>query len=284
MIPADFEYVRARTLKEAVTALAKGDGAKLIAGGHSLIPLLRFRLASPSILIDVAGLEELKGVEAKGRSVRIGAGSTYREVLEAPVIAERYPVLIEAVSTIGDLQVRNAGTVGGAIAHADPASDLPAVLLALDATLNVRSKNGKRSIAAKEFFQGAFTTAIKDDEVLVDITLPAPPKKSGMAYVSFEQQASGYALAAAAAIVTRSRKTISSAIVTIAGVSDRPYFADVSGVVGTHGEEADLDRAVAGVTAGVTVSSDLHASTEYRTQLAKTAAKRAISVAYDRAG
>jgi carbon-monoxide dehydrogenase medium subunit len=182
------------------------------------------------------------------------------------------------------LQVRNAGTVGGSIAHADPASDLPAVLLALDATFNLRSKAGKRSVGVKEFFQGAFTTAIKDDEILVDIILPAPPKKAGMAYVSFEQQASGYALAAAAAIVTRSRKTISNALVTIAGVSDRPYIADVAGVVGTHGEDSDLDRAVAGVTNGVTVSSDIHASTEYRTQLARTAAKRALALAYDRAG
>ncbi len=284
MIPANFDYIRARTLKDAVNALAKGGGAKLIAGGHSLIPLLRFRLAQPGTLIDIGGLDELKGIETKGRSVRIGGASTYREVQDAAVIAERYPLIIEAVSTIGDLQVRNAGTVGGSLAHADPASDLPAVLLALDATFNLRSKAGKRSVAAKDFFQGAFTTVIKEDEILVDITLPAPPKKAGMAYVSFEQQASGYALAAAAAVVTRSRKTISSAIVTIAGVGDRPYFANVSSAVGTHGEEKDLDAAVAGVTAGVTVNGDVHASAEYRTHLAKTAAKRAIAAAYDRAG
>jgi carbon-monoxide dehydrogenase medium subunit len=284
MIPETFDYIRAKSVREALGLLAKGDGAKAIAGGHSLIPLLRFRLAQPATLVDVGGLAELKGVDLKGRSARIGAATTYRELLDSTELGERYPMLAEAVRTIGDLQVRNAGTVGGSLAHADPASDLPTVMLALDAAFVLRSKADKRTVPAREFFKGAFTTAIKDDELLIEIILPAPPKKAGMAYVTFEQQASGYALAAAAASVTRSRRTVSSALVAIGGVADRPYLADVGSLVGTHGEDADLDQAVSGLVSDLTVNSDVHASAAYRTHLAKVAAKRAIAAAYDRAG
>ena len=284
MIPAGFEYARAKSLREATNALAAGDGTKVLAGGHSLIPLLRFRLAQPGKLLDIGDLAELKGVDAKGRGLRIGAGASYRDVLDSALAAERYPLLAEAVHGIGDLQVRNRGTLGGGLAHADPASDLPAVMLALDASFELRSKSGKRSVAAREFFKGPFTTAMREDELLVEIVLPAPPKKAGMAYVSFEQKASGYALAGAAAIVTRSRKTIATATVALTGVGDCAYLADVSGAVGSQGDNAALSAAVANVTAGVTVNGDIHASTEYRAHLARVAAKRAIALAYDRAG
>jgi carbon-monoxide dehydrogenase medium subunit len=283
MITAPFEYVRAKSLRDALNALASGE-SKLLAGGHSLIPMMRFRLAQPGKLIDIGGLEELKGIEAKGRGVRIGAGSTYRDLLDSSLLAERYPLIAEATRGIGDVQVRNRGTVGGGLAHADPASDLPAVMVALEATFNLRSKAGKRSVAAPEFFQSAFTTVMKEDEILVDIVLPPPPKKAGMAYVSFEQKASGYAIAAAAAIVTKSRKTITGARVAITGVGERAYLADVSGAVGTHGEDGQLDQAVAGVANGITVSSDIHASAKYRSHLARVAAKRAIALALSRAG
>jgi carbon-monoxide dehydrogenase medium subunit len=283
MISGNFDYVRAKSLRDALNAVATGEG-KLIAGGHSLIPLMRFRLAQPSKLIDIGFLEELKGIDVKGRGARIGAGATYRDVLDSELLAERYPLIVEATRTIGDVQVRNKGTVGGGLVHADPASDLPAVMVALEATFNLRSKAGKRSVAAPEFFKGAFTTVMKDDEILVDIVLPPPPKKAGMAYVSFEQKASGYSIAAAAAIVTKSRKTITGLTVAIAGVGERVYLADVSGAVGTHGDDAALDAAVAGVTRGITVNGDIHASAEYRGHLAKVAAKRAIALALSRAG
>ena len=207
MIAASFDYLRVKSLREALNAVATGEG-KLIAGGHSLLPLMRFRLAQPGKLIDIGFLEELKGIEPKGRGARIGAGSTYRDLLESALLAERYPLIVEATNSIGDVQVRNKGTVGGGLAHADPASDLPAVMVALEAIFNLRSKAGKRSVAAPEFFKSAFTTVMKDDEILVDIVLPPPPKKAGMAYVSFEQKASGSAIAAAAASVTTSRKTM----------------------------------------------------------------------------
>jgi len=283
MIAARFDYVRAKSLRDALNAVATGE-SKLIAGGHSLIPMMRFRLAQPGKLIDIGFLEELKGIAAKGRGARIGAGSTYRDLLDSALLAERYPLIAEATRTIGDVQVRNRGTVGGGLAHADPASDLPAVMVALEATFNLRSKAGKRSVAAPEFFKSAFTTVMQEDEILIDIVLPPPPKKSGMAYLSFEQKASGYAIAGAAAIVTKSRKTITGVTVAMTGVADRAYLADVSGAVGTHGDDAALETAVAGVANGVEVNGDIHASVEYRSHLARVVAKRAIALALSRAG
>ena len=160
MIPASFEYTRAASLRDALTALAQGGGAKVLAGGHSLIPMMRFRLAQPSRLIDIGRLSELKGIAEHRRGARIGALTSYREVLESELIRERFPLIAEATEGIGDLQVRNRGTIGGSLAHADPASDMPAIMVALDATFNLRSKRGKRNVPAREFFQGPFSTAL----------------------------------------------------------------------------------------------------------------------------
>ena len=284
MIPTGFDYARARSLRDALNALAAGDGTKVVAGGHSLLPLMRFRLAQPTKLVDIGQLAELQGVEAKGRKVRIGAGTTYRDLLESAVLRERYPLLVEATSSIGDLQVRNKGTIGGGLAHADPASDMPAVMLALDATFNLRSKTGRRSVAARDFFRSAFTTAMAEDELLIDIVLPAPPPKAGMAYVSVEQQASGYALAGAAALITRSRKTVKTATVAVTGVADRAFLADVGGVVGTSADPAALDAATERLTEGLEVNADIHASAAYRRHLARVVVKRAITAAYGRIG
>ncbi|MGE0555654.1 MAG: xanthine dehydrogenase family protein subunit M [Gemmatimonadales bacterium] len=284
MIPVGFEYERASSLREVMNALAKDDGTKLIAGGHSLLPMLRFRLAQPAKLLDIGGVQELKGIDATGRKTKIGSLVTYRELIESAEIAQRFPIIIEAALGIGDLQVRNLGTVGGGIAHADPASDMPALMLALSADLTLRSKGGKRSVPANEFFQGPFATAMRPDEVLAEIVLPPLPKGAGAAYVSIEQQASGYAMAGAAAVVTRSRKTVKTAVVALTGVSDCAYLADVSGVVGTHADQAALEAATARVTAGRDVNNDIHASSEYRAHLAGVVARRAIATAYGRAG
>ncbi|MGE0442580.1 MAG: xanthine dehydrogenase family protein subunit M [Gemmatimonadales bacterium] len=283
MIPAGFDYVRAKSVREALSALAAGD-SKLLAGGHSLIPLMRFRLAQPGKLVDIGGLDELRGISAKGKAVRIGAATTYRDILDDALIAERYPLMIEATLGIGDTQVRNRGTVGGGLAHADPASDMPAVMLALDATFNLRSKAGKRSVSAREFFQGPFETAMKEDELFYEIVLPAPPKKAGMSYVSFEQLASGYPIAAAAAVVTKSRKSIKTVTLALTGVGEKAYLANVPDAVGTHGDDAALDAALSAVADAVVVNSDVHASAEYRAHLARVAAKRAIQTALGRAG
>jgi carbon-monoxide dehydrogenase medium subunit len=283
VIPVGFDYTRAKSLREALNGLAAGD-AKLVAGGHSLLPLMRFRLAQPAKLIDIGDLEELRGIEAKGRSVRIGAATTYRDIADSTILAEKYPVIIEATLGIGDTQVRNRGTIGGGLAHADPASDMPAVMLALDATFNLRSKTERRSVPAREFFQGAFTTGLRDDELLYEIILPVPPRKAGMAYVSFEQKASGYPIAAAAAVVTRSRKTITAVTLALAGVGDKAYLADVPDTIGMHGDDPKLDAALSAVADSVVVNSDVHATAEYRAHLARIASRRAIQTAWERAG
>jgi carbon-monoxide dehydrogenase medium subunit len=283
MIPAEFDYVRATSVSDALTALAGGD-AKLIAGGHSLIPLLRFRLAGTARLVDIGGVAELKGIEERSGGIRIGAATTYRDILESP-LAAKYPLLVEATALIGDLQVRNCGTIGGALAHADPASDMAAVVLALDATLHFRSATGQRDVPARQFFKGVFTTAMKDGEILCDILFPPPPAKAGMAYACFEQMASGYPIAGAAAAVTANGKSIASATLAMTGVGDTAYLADTAALAGVAGDDAAaIDAALAGLTKGVSVNGDIHAPADYRAHLAKVAARRAIMAAFGRAG
>ncbi|HEU5303675.1 MAG TPA: xanthine dehydrogenase family protein subunit M [Gemmatimonadales bacterium] len=285
MIPTSFEYVRAESLKDALRALDDGNGTKVIAGGHSLLPIMKFRLAQPTRLVDISRLEDLKGISEKGRGARIGAGTTYREVLESKVLRERFPLIVEATHTIGDLQVRNRGTIGGSLAHADPASDMPAVMLALDATFNLRSKSGKRSVKAREFFQGPFTTALAGDELLTDIVLPPLPAGSGSAYLSHDHPASGYAIVAVAAVVALKRKTVSHAVAALTGVGETAFLArSVEGLIGTKGEPEALSQAAIAATAGKEVNGDTHAPAEYRRHLATVMTRRALATALERAG
>jgi aerobic carbon-monoxide dehydrogenase medium subunit len=284
MIPVSFDYVRAESLKDALKALSLGDGTKAIAGGHSLLPIMKFRLSQPPKLVDISRLEELKGVEEKGRGARIGAGTTYRELLESELLQQRFPLLTEATETIGDLQVRNRGTIGGSLAHADPVSDMPAVMLALDASFVLRSRKEKRSVRAKDFFQGAFTTALAEDELLTEIILPPLPAGAGSCYLSQDHPASGYAIAAAAAVVARRRNAVSYAVVALTGVGDMAYLVkSMEALIGTHGEETDLVRAAAGATSGIEVNGDIQAPAEYRRHLATVITRRALEVALERA-
>jgi carbon-monoxide dehydrogenase medium subunit len=284
MIPASFDYVRAESLKDALKALSFGDGTKAVAGGHSLLPIMKFRLAQPPRLVDISRLEELKGVEEKGRGVRIGAATTYRELLDSELLHQRFPLLTEATETIGDLQVRNRGTVGGSLAHADPVSDMPAVMLALDATFNLRSRRGKRSVKAREFFQGAFTTALAEDELLTEILLPPLPGGAGSCYLSHDHPASGYAIAAAATVVARKRKALSYAVAALTGVGDMAYLVkSMEGLIGTEGDDTSVAQAAEGATAGVEVTGDIHAPAEYRRHLATVITRRALEIALERA-
>ncbi len=284
MIPASFEYARAGSLREVLNALAAKDGTKLVAGGHSLIPMLKFRLAQPARLLDIAHIAELRGVSEYRRGARIGAGTTYRELMESDILRERFPLIGEVCRTIGDLQVRNRGTIGGAVAHADPASDMPAVLIVLDALINVRSKRGKRAIEARDFFQGAFTTALVEDELLTDIILPPSPRGAGSAYVSFAQAASGYAIVAAAAIVARTRKTVSHVEVALTGLGDVAHRVESTRqLVGTKAEPEVLDKVAAEAAAGIEIQGDIHAPAEYRRHLTAVAVRRALDAALARA-
>jgi carbon-monoxide dehydrogenase medium subunit len=285
MIPASFDYVRAESLREALKALDDRDGTKVIAGGHSLLPIMKFRLAQPSRLVDISRLEELKGIAEKGRGARIGAGTTYRELLESDLLRERFPLMVEATETIGDLQVRNRGTIGGGLAHADPASDMPAVMLVLDATFNLRSKSGKRSVKAREFFQGPFTTVLAEDELLTEIILPPLPAGSGSAYLSHDHPASGYAIVAVAAVVARKRKTVSHAVAALTGVGETAFLAkSAERLIGTKGEPEAISEAAVAVTAGVAVNGDSYAPADYRRHLATVITRRALATALERAG
>ena len=223
MIPTSFDYVRARNLNDALKAM--GKNSKVIAGGHSLLPLLRFRLAQPDRLIDIGQLPQLKGIKKAGGGLKIGAATTYRELLESKDVKALYPLIAEVTEHIGDLQVRNAGTIGGGLAHADPAADMPPVMLVLDATFALQSKGGKRSMPARKFFKGPFTTALKPNELLVEIQLPAPPKGAGTAYASFEQAASGYALAGAAVLIAVAKGMITRADLAFTGLADAPFWS-----------------------------------------------------------
>lgn len=284
MIPASFDYLRAGSLRDALAALAAGDGTKVLAGGHSLLPMMRFRLAQPARLVDIAGLPELQGIKEQRRGARIGAGTTYRDLLQSELLRDRFPILAECAEHIGDRQVRNRGTIGGGLAHADPASDMPAVMLALDATFNLRSKHGRRSVQAREFFHGPFSTALADDELLIDIVLPPLPKGAGAAYVSQEQAASGYPLAGAAVVVARTRRTLSYASAAFAGVSDRPWqIRSTELLLGTKAEPDVLAKVVGGALEGIEVNGDIHAPVEYRRHLAAVMLRRALDTALERA-
>ena len=286
MIPTSFDYVRAGSLKDALNALALGDGTKVISGGHSLLPIMKFRLAQPRRLVDISRIDELKGIAEKGRGARIGAGTTYRELLESELLRERFPLVVEATETIGDLQVRNRGTVGGSLAHADPASDMPAVMIAVDATFNLRSKGGKRSVKAREFFQGPFTTALADDELLTEIILPPLPSGAGSVYVSHDHPASGYAIVAVAAVVARKRKTVSHAVAALTDVGEVAFLCRSveEFLVGSQGEPAAIARVAAQATAGIEVNGDSYAPAEYRRHLAEVMTRRALTKALERAG
>jgi aerobic carbon-monoxide dehydrogenase medium subunit len=285
MIPTSFEYVRAESVKDALKVLSDGDGSKVIAGGHSLLPIMKFRLAQPPRLVDISRLDELKGIAEKGRGARIGAGTTYRELLESDLLRERFPIIVEATGTIGDLQVRNRGTIGGSLAHADPVSDMPAVMLAVDATFNLRSKRGRRSVKAREFFQGAFATALAEDELLTEIILPALPTGAGTAYLSHDHPASGYAIVGAAVVVARKRKAITHAVVALTGVGEIAYLLQsVGGLIGSNGEPDVVARVAGEATTGVEVNGDIYAPAEYRRHLATVITRRALQTALDRAG
>jgi carbon-monoxide dehydrogenase medium subunit len=287
MIPAAFEYTRPASLDEALRLLSANGGSKIIAGGQSLLPLLKLRLASAEKLIDIGRLAELKGVrQLPDRRMAVGAMTTYSELLDSPVKA--YGLLRDALPNIGDVQVRNRGTVGGSIAHADPASDLPACLLALDAEIVARSPGGERTIAATEFFRGAFETALKPGEVLTEVRLMGPRDDAGSAYASLEQPSSGYAIVGVAAVVIRGDASgpIRSSMVAITGVGDVAYRATAveNALNGSDGSAEAIVAAAAHATDGITVRGDIHADSAYRTAMAVVYTRRAIDAALARLG
>lgn len=285
MIPASFDYQRAATLDEAL-GLIGASGTKVIAGGMSLLPLMKLRLASPERLLDIGRLKELKGVRPleDGR-LAIGSLTTYAELADSP--ARHYGLLRDALPEIGDVQVRNRGTVGGAVAHCDPASDLPAVLLALDAEIVARSKRGERVIPVDGFFKGAFETDLAQDELITEIRLPGPRDDAGSAFRAMNQKASGYSIVGVAAVVIKEGgSVITRAGIALTGVGEAPYRAKAveAALIGTEGTAESIAAAAAHATDGVTVNGDIHADSAYRTAMAAVYTRRAIEAALGRLG
>ena len=286
MYPPDFEYYRARSIADAQKLLAAHPGAKLLAGGHSLVPLLKLRLAAPSALVDIGRIPDLRGISRQGDEIRIGALTTHAELAASEDLRHGAPALAEAAAAIGDPAVRNRGTIGGNIAHADPASDLPTVLVALDARMAAAGPKGERTIPADQFFTGIMTTALADDEILVTIRVPASTRGQGSAYEKFSHPASRYAVIGVAARVTLEDRKCSAARVAIGGLLPhaRRATAVEKALVGKAATAEALAAAAGQVTAdlGNDVTGDIYASAEYRASMAPVFIKRALATAVAR--
>jgi carbon-monoxide dehydrogenase medium subunit len=280
MIPATFEYQRASSLDDAIGALAGGD-AKVIAGGMSLLTLMKLRLARPARLVDIGRLDELRrvGPTADG-GFEVGALATYADVLASSPIG----ISRECVSGIGDVQVRNRGTVGGALSHADPASDLPALAMALDYSFVLRSARGERTVPADGFFTGAFTTAMAPDELLIKGVRGPLPAGAGGAYRKLQNPASGYSIVGVAAVVAAGGGSVTHARVALTGVGEAPYRAKAveAALLGSDGSAAAVAAAAEHAADGQTVNSDIHADREYRARMAVVFTRRAIEAALGR--
>lgn len=287
MIPAQFDYTRPASIEEALKILARQDpGTKVISGGMSLLPLLKLRLAEVGTLVDIGRLPELQGIrEGADGGVVIGSAVTYREVLESALVAERAPLLREIIEDIGDVQVRNRGTLGGSVAHADPASDIPAAVLALDAKLALRSVEGQLAGPVDGFFLGAFDTRLKPSQLLVEIRIPPMPAGCGSAYKQLTQPASGYSMVGVAAVVGWSAGAVSYARIAITGVGEVAYRAKgvEQALLGSDASAEAIAAAAARATEGQQVNSDIHADAEYRAAMAVVYTRRAIEAALARA-
>jgi carbon-monoxide dehydrogenase medium subunit len=277
VIPASFDYARPATLDEALRLLSR-PGAKALAGGMSLLPLLKLRVAHVDRLVDIGRLAELRGArQLDGGGYAIGALTTYDEFWAMRGV-QHFGLFRDAIPHIGDVQVRNRGTLGGAVAHADPNSDLPACLLAIDAHLGLRTSRGERVVALDGFYTGPFASGLEPDELVIDIRLPAPREDAGSAYASLDQAASGYALVGVAAVVLGD----GSARVAVTGVGEVPYRAKA--VEAALATGASFAEAAGHATDGQTVNSDIHADAEYRAAMAVVYCRRALEAAKARLG
>ena len=288
MFAADFEYYRAGSVAEARQLLAAHPGAKLLAGGHSLIPLLKLRLAAPAAVVDIGRVGELRGISNGGGALRIGALTTHAEIAASADVKAGAAALAEAAGQIGDPAVRNRGTIGGNVAHADPASDLPTVLAALGATFTVSGPGGERSLAAADFFQGMMATALGEHDILTAVNVPAVGAGGGSAYVKFSHPASRYAVVGAAAAVTAAGGTCASASVVVGGATAVPVrcAAVEAALAGQSLSAAAIAAAAAnaGGDLGDDLLGDVFASGEYRKAVAPVYVQRALTVAAERAG
>jgi carbon-monoxide dehydrogenase medium subunit len=286
VFPADFTYVRATSVAHALTVLNHEAGQvdiKVLAGGQSLLPMMKLRLAVPEVVLDIGGIRELAGVTSSGTKTVIGALTTYRALQYDPLITATFPAMTDALVVLADQQVRARGTIGGCVAHGDPASDLPAVLLALDATVTIAGPEGTREAALDDFLTGIYSTDLAADEIVTAITVPAGPP--GQAYEKFAQPASHLPLAGVCAVVEVKDEVITSAKVAVTGVASRAFRAvhTERAVASAQVTPALLEEAAAQAGNGVRPLSDQHASGPYRLHLAEVMTARALERAVERA-
>jgi len=286
MIPGAFAYHRPSSVKEAVGLLAQfGDDGRALAGGHSLIPMMKLRLATPANLVDLGGITDLKGVRAEGNDIVIGAMTTQHDVIGSQFLSEKIPILRETSEQIADPQVRYLGTLGGNVANGDPGNDMPAVMLCLNATYHVMGKGGERRIAAREFYQGAYFTALEAGDVLTAVRIPVPAAGHGHAYEKLKRKVGDYATAAAAVVLTMSGGKVAGCSIGLTNVAETPLWAqEAAGILtGSTLDAATVKRAVAAAEAITAPATDARGPAQYRTKMAGVMLSRALARAKARA-
>jgi carbon-monoxide dehydrogenase medium subunit len=283
MIPQTFEYTAPKTLDEAMGLLA--SGGKPLAGGMSLIPMMKLRLAAPEHLVDLGRIRDLDYIREAGGELHVGATATHTSVESSALVRSKCPLLAAAAGAIGDPQIRNVGTMGGSVAHADPAADYPAALQALEAKVVIRGAKGERTVSAVDFFLDSFTTSLEPGEVVCEVVVPVETPGTGTSYQKMPQPASGFAIVGVAVRVRRSGGKITLARIGVTGLSNIGYRASAAekALEGTAGSTDDVSKAAALAAQGVDANSDLHASADYRRHLASVYAARAIAAALSKA-
>ena len=283
MYPAQFDYHSPASVQEAISLLGRlKDDAKVLAGGHSLLPMMKLRLAQPKHLIDLRKVPGLSGIKEDGGAIAIGALTTHYAVESSSLLKQKCPLLTETAGTIGDPQVRNMGTIGGSLAHADPAADYPAAVIALGAELVAEGPKGKRTIKVDDFFKGLLTTALQPQEILVEIRIPAWPAGTGTAYMKFPHPASRFAVVGVAALVTADGKKVGVGITGVGTKATRARGVEAA-LAGKTLDAATIRAAAEKAADGVDVQADLQGSVEYKTHILKVYCRRALEAALSRA-
>lgn len=286
MIPLSFSYHRPDSVQEAVALLAKfGDDGRALAGGHSLIPMMKLRLAAPGNVVDLAGIAALKGITSDGNDVVIGAMTTQHDLIVSDLLAAKIPILRETSLLIADPQVRYVGTLGGNVANGDPGNDMPAVMMCLGATYHVVGKGGERRIAARAFYQGAYLTALEAGDVLTAIRIPVPPAGHGYAYEKLKRKVGDYATAAAAVVLTMAGDRVASCSIALTNVGDTPLWAEQAATLltGSSLDKATVKTAAAAAEAITSPAADARGPAIYRTKMAGVMVARALDLARSRA-
>jgi len=285
VIPGAFEYHRPGSVDEAVALLAQhGDEAQLLAGGHSLIPMMKLRMAQPGHIVDLQDVAALRGIEQAGETLRLGALVTQKEIVDSEHLTEVCPILRETALMVADPQVRYCGTIGGNVANGDPGNDMPAVMQALNASYRLQGPNGIRDVAARDFYEAAYFTAWAEDEVLTEVLIPVPAAGHGAAYEKQKRKVGDYATAAAAVLLEMANGRCTAAAIALTNVGDTPLFAEAAGaaLVGTEVDQAAIAEAVRQAEAITRPASDGRGPADYRTRIAGVMVHRAITRAHDR--